>query len=173
MYEPINAIVIMGVAGSGKSAVARALEVRAGVRLIEGDAFHPDRNIQKMSAGQPLTDKDRASWLRALAKELQRANAAGEHPILTCSALKRSYRDGLRHAFAGVAFVYLQLSPVAAAERMARRRGHFMPASLLDSQFADLEEPLDEPLTLVLDGNLSVGELASAIHQWWQHHAPA
>jgi gluconokinase len=173
MYEPINAVVIMGVAGSGKSAVARALEVRSGARLIEGDAFHPDRNIQKMSSGQPLTDKDRASWLRALGKELQRANDAGEHPILTCSALKRSYRDGLRHAFQGVGFAYLQLSPTDAAERMTRRRGHFMPTSLLDSQFADLEEPLDEPLTLILDGTLSVGELASAIHQWWQQHAPA
>ncbi|MCO6058083.1 gluconokinase [Pseudomonas sp. MOB-449] len=173
MYEPINAVVIMGVAGSGKSAVARALEVRSGARLIEGDAFHPDRNIQKMSAGQPLTDKDRASWLHALEKQLKQTYRAGEHPILTCSALKRSYRDGLRHAFPGVGFAYLQLSPTAAAERMERRRGHFMPASLLDSQFADLEEPLDEPLTLVLDGTLSVGELASAIHQWWQHHAPA
>lgn len=173
MYEPINAVVIMGVAGSGKSAVARALEVRTGARLIEGDAFHPDRNIQKMSSGQPLTDKDRASWLRALEKRLQRAKADGEHPILTCSALKRDYRDGLRHALPGVAFAYLQLSPAAAAERMARRRGHFMPASLLDSQFADLEEPLDEPLTLILDGGQSVGELASAIHQWWQQHGLA
>lgn len=173
MYEPINAVVVMGVAGSGKSAVARALEVRTGARLIEGDAFHPDRNIQKMSSGQPLTDKDRASWLRALEKQLQRAGVDGEHPILTCSALKRSYRDGLRHAMPGVGFAYLQLSPAAAAERMARRQGHFMQCSLLDSQFADLEEPLDEPLTLILDGTLSVGELANAIHQWWQQHAPA
>lgn len=111
MYEPINAVVIMGVAGSGKSAVARALEVRSGARLIEGDAFHPDRNIQKMSSGQPLTDKDRASWLRALEKRLHRAKVDGEHPILTCSALKRSYRDGLRHAMPGVGFAYLKLSP--------------------------------------------------------------
>ena len=77
MYEPINAVVVMGVAGSGKSAVARALEVRTGARLIEGDAFHHDRNIQKMSSGQPLTDKDRASWLRALEKQLQRAGVDG------------------------------------------------------------------------------------------------
>ncbi|BAN48010.1 gluconokinase [Metapseudomonas resinovorans] len=173
MYEPINAVVIMGVAGSGKSAVARALEVRTGARLIEGDAFHPDRNIKKMSAGQPLSDKDRAGWLHALEKQLKRAYDAGERPILTCSALKRDYRDGLRHALPGLGFAYLQLSPEAAAERMAQRRGHFMPTSLLDSQFADLEEPLDEPFTLVLDGKLSVGELASAIHQWWQQHAPA
>ncbi|MFC5699438.1 gluconokinase [Pseudomonas sp. GCM10022186] len=173
MYQPINAVVIMGVAGSGKSAVARALEVRSGARLIEGDAFHPDRNIQKMSAGQPLTDKDRASWLRVLEKRLQQAHAAGEHPILTCSALKRSYRDGLRHAIPALGFAYLELTPEAARERMARRRGHFMPVSLLDSQFADLEPPMDEPLTLILDGTESVEALAKAIHQWWQQHAPA
>ena len=173
MYQPINAVVIMGVAGCGKSAVGRALELRSGARLIEGDAFHPDRNIQKMSTGQPLTDKDRASWLRALEKQLRQAYTAGEHPILTCSALKRSYRDGLRLAMPGLAFAYLQLSPEAAAERMARRHGHFMPASLLDSQFADLEPPLDEPLTLVVDAAQSVDNLARAIHQWWQQHAPA
>ncbi|WP_044875414.1 gluconokinase [Pseudomonas sp. LFM046] len=173
MYQPINAVVIMGVAGSGKSAVARALELRSGTRLIEGDAFHPDRNIQKMSTGQPLTDKDRATWLRALEKQLQQAYAAGEHPILTCSALKRCYRDGLREAIPALGFAYLQLSPEAAAERMARRRGHFMPSSLLDSQFADLEPPVDEPLTLILDGTQSVEALANAIHRWWQQHAPA
>ncbi|MCY1523308.1 Gluconokinase [compost metagenome] len=87
--------------------------------------------------------------------------------------MKRSYRDGLRQTMPGLGFAYLQLSPEAAAERMARRRGHFMPASLLDSQFADLEAPLDEPLTLVVDANQSVDSLARAIHQWWQQHAPA
>lgn len=173
MYQPINAVVIMGVAGCGKSAVARALELRSGARLIEGDAFHSDRNIKKMSAGEPLTDKDRAGWLRALEKQLRQAYTAGEHPILTCSALKRSYRDGLRQTMPGLGFAYLQLSPEAAAERMARRRGHFMPASLLDSQFADLEPPRDEPLTLILDGTQGVEALAAEIHQWWQHHAPA
>lgn len=148
MHPPLQALVIMGVAGCGKSSVSQALCQRSGAHGIEGDSFHPAANIRKMSAGIPLTDDDRAGWLDTLAEQLRQAVAAGKLPVLTCSALKRAYRDRLRRAVPGLGIVYLELTPAVAAERVAQRPGHFMPATLIDSQFAALEPPLDEPLTL-------------------------
>jgi len=167
----INALVVMGVAGCGKSSVAQAICQLSGAKEIEGDAFHPTENIAKMSAGIPLTDEDRSGWLDVLCQQLRDALVAGQTPVLSCSALKRSYRDRLRAALPGLGFVYLELSPEVAARRVADRPGHFMPASMIDSQFATLESPQGEPLTLTLDAAAEdVEALARSAHQWWQQH---
>ena len=171
MNSPLSAIVVMGVAGCGKSCIGAAIAARSGGRLIEGDSFHPEANIAKMSAGIPLDDEDRAGWLDSLCDELRRTLAAGQRPVLTCSALKRKYRERLRAATPGLGFVFLELTPAVAADRVAHRPGHFMPSTLIDSQFATLESPVGEPLTLALDAStLSVQRLAELANQWWLEH---
>lgn len=167
----IPAIVVMGVSGCGKSSVGEALAAARGVRLIEGDAFHPPENIARMSAGIPLTDADRAGWLARLGAEAAASVAAGEEVILTCSALKRSYRDQLRAAVPGLGFLFLELTRAVAEERMRHRPGHFMPASLVDSQFATLEPPTGEPGVLTIDATLPLAEIAARAMAWWT--APA
>jgi len=166
MNSPLSAIVVMGVAGCGKSCIGAAIAARSGGRLIEGDAFHPAANIEKMSAGVPLDDADRAGWLVLLGQELQATLKAGERPILTCSALKRRYRDALREAVPELGFVFLELTPAEAEKRVLARPGHFMPASLIESQFAALESPRGEPLTLALDATRPVAALAESVHDW-------
>ncbi|AIZ33007.1 gluconokinase [Pseudomonas sp. K1(2024)] len=166
MNPSLCAIVVMGVAGCGKSCVGSAIAARSGGRLIEGDAFHPAENIRKMSAGIPLDDNDRAGWLTRLGEELQAIVKAGERPILTCSALKRRYRETLRQAMPGLGFVFLELSPEEAERRVLARPGHFMPASLIDSQFAALEPPHGEPLTLALDATRPIAALAERVNDW-------
>ena len=136
-----NLYVVMGVTGSGKSTVGAKLAHALGVDFVEGDDYHPIENVKRMASGIPLTDDDRAGWLRALATRIREANDAGKGLVLTCSALKRSYRDILRAGAPDVRFVFLDGSPELIAERLAARRGHFMPASLLDSQIATLEAP--------------------------------
>ncbi len=171
MSQPITALVIMGVAGCGKSSVSEALCLLSGATGIEGDSFHPAANIEKMSAGIPLNDDDRAGWLDSLCDELRRIDAKGERPVLTCSALKHRYRERLRSALPGLGFVFLELTPEVAADRVAHRPGHFMPSTLIASQFATLESPVGEPLTLALDAsNYSVDELARQAHAWWLDH---
>ncbi|QNK00111.1 gluconokinase [Dyella telluris] len=162
------AIVVMGVTGCGKTSVAMALSERMHARMIEGDAFHPVANIQKMKAGIPLTDADRQGWLETLRHELAGTAATGDIAVLTCSALKRRYRDTLRAASPGLAFVFLQLSPAAATVRVADRAGHFMPASLVDSQFRDLEPPLDEALVLTVDATEALPVIVDRIEAWWR-----
>ncbi|GAA1988974.1 gluconokinase [Kitasatospora viridis] len=139
-------IVVMGVAGVGKTTVARLLADRLGLPYAEADDFHPAANIAKMSAGIPLDDADRAPWLRAIAGWLHERGRAGTGGVVTCSALKRGYRDLLRAGCADVRFLHLDGGHDLIAARIAARTGHFMPASLLDSQYA-LLEPLqaDEP----------------------------
>ncbi|EXF94278.1 gluconokinase [Pseudomonas fluorescens HK44] len=171
MSQPITALVIMGVAGCGKSSVSEALCLLSGATGIEGDTFHPAANIEKMSAGIPLNDDDRAGWLDSLCEELRRVDASGARPVLTCSALKHSYRERLRSALPGLGFVFLELTPEVAADRVAHRPGHFMPSTLIASQFATLESPIGEPLTLALDASKhSVDELARQAHAWWLSH---
>ncbi|MFV3406603.1 gluconokinase [Pseudomonas sp. NY15463] len=170
MNPSLSAIVVMGVAGCGKSCVGDAIARHSGGRLIEGDAFHPAENIQKMSAGIPLNDDDRAGWLIRLGQALQDTLAAGERPILTCSALKRRYRETLREAVPNLRFVFLELTPEEAEKRVLARPGHFMPASLIDSQFATLEAPHGEPLTLALDATQSIERLADAVDNWLKPH---
>ncbi|MEV8435958.1 gluconokinase [Actinosynnema sp. NPDC051121] len=138
--EP-TCVVVMGVSGSGKSTVARLLADRLAWPMAEADEFHPPANIAKMSAGTPLTDADRAPWLAALRDWITDRAAAGESTVVTCSALKRAYRDVLREAGARVRFLFLHGTADVIADRMGRRSGHFMPPSLLRSQF-DALEPL-------------------------------
>ncbi len=163
----MRAVVVMGVSGCGKTSIATALCGHIHARMIEGDAFHPAQNIRKMEAGIPLTDADRQGWLETLGHELQHAARDGENVVLTCSALKRRYREVLRAALPGLGFVFLQLSPEQARERVAHRTGHFMPASLIDSQFRDLEPPTDEPRVLTVDATEPTGMIVERIVHWW------
>lgn len=133
------AVIVMGVSGSGKTSVGEAVAARFGMPLLEGDQFHPKANIEKMSSGTPLTDDDRWPWLDAIAAAMRDAPGG---VVVTCSALRRVYRDRLRDgAGRRVLFVFLDGSRDTIAARLAARRGHFMPASLLDSQLATLEPP--------------------------------
>ena len=136
--------VVMGVSGSGKSLIGAALANALGVDFVEGDQYHPAENIERMASGIPLTDENRAGWLRALAARIREAKDAGTGLVVTCSALKRSYREILRAQAPELQFVFLQGPRPLIAERIAGRRGHFMPPSLLESQFATLEEPLPD-----------------------------
>jgi gluconokinase len=129
----------MGVSGAGKTTLATALGHHLGWPVAEADDFHPPANIAKMSAGQPLTDDDRWPWLAAIRDWLASHAAAGRGCIVTCSALKRAYRDLLREASGNVRFLHLTGDPATLADRIARRTGHFMPASLLPSQLLTLE----------------------------------
>lgn len=134
---PPAVLVVMGVSGSGKSTVAKLLAQRLGWELQEGDDLHPAANVAKMSAGVPLTDEDRWPWLRRVAEWIDAHRADGAHGVITCSALKRAYRNLL--ARPDVEFVHLTVDPDVIANRMEHRADHFMPASLLDSQLATLE----------------------------------
>ncbi len=144
--------VIMGVCGSGKSLIGATLARALDIEFVEGDALHPADNVRRMAAGIPLTDDDRHGWLIAIAARLREARRAGVGLAISCSALKRSYRDLLRAAGdADVRFVYLAGSRALLAERMAQRRGHFMPPLLLESQLATLEEPAPDERAWVCD----------------------
>jgi gluconokinase len=132
-------LVVMGVSGSGKTTLASALASRTGWPFLEGDALHPPENVAKMHAGVPLDDADRLPWLRTVAAWIGAREADGRSCVLTCSALRRAYRDVLREGHPSVRFVHVTASPEVLGERLARRTGHFMPASLLDSQLATLE----------------------------------
>jgi len=153
----------MGVAGSGKSVIGAALASALGVEFVEGDKYHSADNVQRMSAGVPLTDDDRAQWLRALALRIREARDAGTGLILTCSALKRAYRDILRAEARDLRFVFLKGERALIAERLAGRRGHFMPPSLLDSQFAALEEPSLDENAWVCDVRQSPQDIVAAL----------
>jgi gluconokinase len=147
-------LVVMGVSGSGKSTVGAALAQRLRVPFADADDFHPPANIAKMSAGQALDDVDREPWLEAIGEWLHAAQAAGG--VMSCSALKRKYRDQLRHHAPGVEFVHLEGSPEVIARRQASRPGHFMPASLLASQFATLEPLEPDERGVVVDVDQSI-----------------
>ncbi|NYD78549.1 gluconokinase [Arthrobacter cupressi] len=132
-------VVVMGVAGAGKSTIAGALSSALGWDMAEADRFHTAANISKMAGGVPLTDEDRWPWLRSIRDWMSSEAAAGNSTVLTCSALKRSYRNLLAEAEGRVVFVHLDGSPELLAERMGARAGHFMPTTLLPSQLATLE----------------------------------
>jgi gluconokinase len=155
--------VMMGVSGSGKTTIARGVAEHEGWRLLEGDAFHPPSNVAKMHAGTPLTDEDRWPWLRAIAHEIDAMRARGEQGVVACSALKRSYRDILIGDRTDVVLVYLQGSKALIAERIASRKGHFMPAALLDSQFATLEEPGPDEHPIVVSIGTSPEAIVDAV----------
>jgi gluconokinase len=142
--------VVMGVSGCGKSTVGRALAAAQGVPYVEGDDFHPMVNVAKMSAGVPLSDADRAEWLQALQEQIRVARERGAGLVVTCSALKRRYRDLLRLGDPALRFAHLDGPREVIAERMHARADHYMPPSLLDSQLRDLEplQPGEAGVTL-------------------------
>jgi gluconokinase len=143
--------IVMGVCGAGKSVVGAALAHALDVQFVEGDTFHSDQNVKRMAAGIPLTDAYRAAWLRAIAKRIHLAKEAGEGLVVSCSALKRSYRALLRTEGGEIQFVFLRGSRELLSDRLQNRKGHFMPPSLLDSQLATLEEPTADERAIVCD----------------------
>src|SRR6266404_1890550 len=153
----------MGVSGSGKSLIGAAFAGSLGVEFIEGDDYHSAANVARMASGIPLTDDDRAEWLRSLAERIRKAKDSGAGLVVSCSALKRSYRDVLRGAMSDVRFIFLQGPGVLLAERLASRRGHYMPPSLLESQLATLEEPSPDEQAWVCDTGESPDDIVAAL----------
>jgi gluconokinase len=154
-------VVVMGVSGCGKSTVGRALAQRLGVHYVEGDDLHPPRNIQRMASGIALTDTDRHAWLQEVAGQLANATTEARGVVVSCSALKRRYRDQLRAGAPDVRFVYLQGTRELLAERVAARSHAYMPPSLLDSQLSTLEPPGPDEQPIALDIALSAEQLAA------------
>ena len=152
----------MGVAGCGKSTLAAAVAGRLGRDWLEGDQFHSDASRLKMARGEPLTDQDRVSWLASLCEQLRQRPGL----ILTCSALKRTYREQLRQAAPGLRFAFLDISQAESSRRVAMRADHFFSASLVDSQFATLEPPVGEPGVITLDGVQPVDTVAAQVCEW-------
>lgn len=161
--QDLGSVIVMGVSGSGKTTLGTALSKHLGIEFVEGDSLHPAENIAKMSAGTPLTDEDRWPWLANIA----RAVSAEPDSVVSCSALKRIYRDRLREGIGpDLRFVCLMVSRAELERRMAARRGHFMPPGLLDSQLAALEPPLAETDALVLDGTAPPDSNAARVVAW-------
>ena len=156
-------IVVMGVSGSGKSTVGAALARRLGVPFADADAFHPQSNIAKMAAGEPLTDADRYPWLAAIGSWLAQHVHGG---VMSCSALKRSYRDQLRSHCPRIEFLHLTGSPELIARRQAGRPGHFMPSTLLKSQFAALEPLGPDELGIAVDVGQSVDSIVDTFLEY-------
>ena len=150
----------MGVAGVGKSALARALAESLGWRFIEGDDFHPAGNVEKMRRGEALSEAERAPWLSRLREQVRRCVAAGDDAVLACSALKGAHRERLRADPGQMRFVYLSAPASLIRERLDERRGHFMPARLLESQLEALEPPAD---ALTLDARRPIPDLVAAV----------
>lgn len=137
-------LLVTGVSGSGKTTVGQLLARRLGWQYAEADDFHPEQNLAKMVAGHPLTDADRQPWLANIGAWMDKTTAAGQPAVVSCSALKRAYRDQLREGRPNVRLIYLDADRETIRARLAARRGHFFPATLVDSQFADLEPPTDD-----------------------------
>lgn len=152
MIEGVECIVVTGVSGSGKSTVGRGLAQRIGWVFVEGDDFHTEESIAKMRKGVPLTDEDRRPWLGELRDWIMDQHAAGIDVVVTCSALRRSYRDLLVRGQPWIRFCHLSLPDQVVADRLARRRGHYMPASLLRSQLETLEPLAAEEPGVEVDG---------------------
>ena len=156
-----HAIIVMGVSGSGKSSVGEAIAQSLAVQFSEGDALHPASNVDKMSKGIPLTDEDRMPWLDIIGETMKSALDRNEGIVVSCSALKQSYRDRLRAAVDGnLFFVYLHGSKELLTARMGARKGHFMPLSLLENQLATLEIPTGEPGVVTVDIDGTIDEIA-------------
>ena len=163
-------LVVMGVSGCGKSSLGAALARELALPLIEGDDFHSPESVSKMRAGIALTDADRAGWLATLGRELV---GHPEGAVLTCSALKRDYRDRLRAAVPGLRFVFLALTREESERRVASRAGaHMFPASLVANQFATLESPMGEPGVLELDATAQRADLIAQTRAWLAEPAP-
>ena len=153
----------MGVAGCGKSAVGKALAAAEGAVFVEGDRLHPPENVARMASGEPLTDQLREGWLDAIGERIADLTGSGQGVVAACSALKRSYRERLRGFRRDIVFVYLEIDPATAKRRVDARKGHFMPASLVDSQFAILEPPGADEQALTVDAKLPVADIVTAV----------
>ena len=156
-------VVLMGVCGCGKSSLGLALAHELGWTFVEGDSEHGESNVAKMEAGQPLNDDDRADWLDRLSRRLAKAQEDGRGLIMSCSALKRSYRDRLRLGDADVLFVHLHGDKDLITQRMSARRDHYMPISLIQSQFSDLQPPGTDELAMALSIDHTIEQLAQAV----------
>jgi carbohydrate kinase (thermoresistant glucokinase family) len=161
--EPPQVLVLMGVSGSGKTTAGKRLSALLGWPFRDGDEFHPPANIEKMAHGIALDDTDRAPWLAAIAAWIDKCRSAGGGGIVSCSALKRAYREIIIGDRSDVRLVYLKGSRALIADRMSRRRGHFMPPSLLASQFETLEEPAADEHAIVVSIRLPPRRLAEQI----------
>lgn len=151
----------MGVAGCGKSAVGEALAAALGAIFVEGDRLHPPENVARMAAGEPLTDALREGWLDAIGRRIAGSVGSGQGVVAACSALKRSYRERLRGFCQDIVFLYLEIDPATAKQRVGSRQGHFMPASLVDSQFATLEAPAADENALTLDAARPIADIVA------------
>ncbi|MCO5971523.1 gluconokinase [Actinoallomurus soli] len=160
MQNPI--VLIMGVSGSGKTTIGAMLAGRLGWKYAEADDFHPPANVEKMHAGVPLTDEDRWPWLRAIGAWMHEQTGPA---VVTCSALKRKYRDVLRESRSDLHLVYLDGSKELIAARLAARHGHFFPRQLLDSQFADLEIPAPDEDALAVSIDQPIEAIVEEIHR--------
>ncbi len=158
-----TAIVLMGVSGCGKSTIGVRLARKLDRDFLEGDTSHPAANVEKMSRGVPPDDDDRRPWLVAIADAIDAARKSGRKVVVTCSALKRSYRKILADGHEDVAFVFLKGSQDLIAQRLAGRAGHFMPPKLLDSQFAALEEPAASEGSIVMTIEHTPDQIVDAI----------
>jgi gluconokinase len=158
-----TAIVLMGVSGAGKSTIGVRLAQQLGRAFLEGDAFHPPANVEKMRQGIPLDDDDRLPWLTAIAAAIEAARREHRQVVVTCSALKRAYRTILSAGHDDVAFVYLKGDKDLIGERLGVRAGHFMPPKLLDSQFATLEEPTSDEHSVTMPVDDTPDRIVSAL----------
>lgn len=156
-------VVVMGVAGCGKTEIGRQLAQKLSVPFIEGDQFHPEANVEKMRNGVPLTDDDRAGWLQILVQQLQQHE---EGAVLACSALKKRYRDLFRVQAGAPHFVFLQINEDLAKQRVAERCGHFYPPSLVTSQFQTLETPVGEPDVCTLGADQLIEQIVHQAASW-------
>jgi gluconokinase len=169
--EPV-VVVVMGVSGCGKTTVSALLSAALGCQFQEGDDLHSAENVKKMHGGTPLTDDDRMPWLRKIAEKIDSWRGRGESGVLTCSALKRSYRDIIIGGRPDVTLVYLRGSYDLIRRRMAARHEHFMPVALLDSQFAALQEPTPDEHPIIVDVGSRPAEVATEIvRQLEERHA--
>ncbi|RWO35389.1 MAG: gluconokinase [Mesorhizobium sp.] len=161
--RPAPAVVVMGVAGCGKSAVGEALAAALGAVFVEGDRLHPPENVARMTSGEPLTDALREGWLDAIGRRIAEPVGDGQSVVAACSALKRSYRERLRGFCQDILFLYLEIDPATAKQRVGSRQGHFMPASLVDSQFATLETPVADENALTLDATRPIADIVADV----------
>ncbi|MGD1941243.1 MAG: gluconokinase [Leptolyngbyaceae cyanobacterium] len=157
-------VILMGVSGSGKSTIGQQLARAMGWRFVEGDELHPLANVEKMRQGIPLTDADRGPWLQAIRQQIDQLQQAKQGAVITCSALKQRYREVLQSAqpTGTLRFIYLKVSPAVLRSRLVQRQGHFMKASMLDSQLAALEEPT-QALTICLTATDTIEQIVAQI----------
>ena len=159
-------VVVMGASGCGKSTVGQLLARQLQAEFLEGDDLHPPRNIERMAAGIPLTDNDRRDWLLQIAEQIADARAGRHGLVVSCSALKRSYRELLRTASPTLAFVHLHVERALLEARMRARTDHFMPVSLLESQLATLEPPGADEHAVTVDATLPPSQIAAHAAAW-------